>query len=203
MPRHARRIGVVALCATLGISGWAEAARPNRRTTNVTLSGLLVDGARERVLGHAVIVTPASFRRTSRNGAPSAHFEVTASRTCRASLIVAGRAVATSVGPTAQVTRTNAHADVVLASGTRPDGAWGLAEFSVLDPRTSEPTDRKQLYAIAVVRVRARRWMHVRAFATFGNSCTTHETREGTIRSALEGLVRTARVRVSIVSRAS
>lgn len=197
-------LAATAVAALTGTSATPAASgdAKGEQVTRISLARLSVNGAGEGVRGRILVRTPvASFTRTSNDTAPTARFEARVSCECRAQVVVSKRAVATREGAVAQALRPTSAVDAVIASVRRRDRAWRLVEYRRVDPDTYETTERRRLYGLAVVRIAKRRWMHVRAFADFGTSCSEDDRRRGAAAKALDRLLATARVEASIVPR--
>jgi hypothetical protein len=192
---QAATIAIVAALAAVPAA--AGAAAP--RITRIWL-GERVDGTRgaEGLRGRALIETPRAWRHINHDAAPTAHFTARSGAGCAAKVDVSGRAVATRANARAQARQATRSPAAVIGEGSRPRGAWRAVQLAPSQDRTGEsPPD---VYGIAVVRIARRRFVHVRAFALFDPACTTSQIRSGPVASALNRLLRRARVEARIVA---
>jgi hypothetical protein len=153
--------------------------------------------------GRIVIRTPrASFRRDNADASRTAHFSAQVASGCEATVLVAGRGVATRRTARAQIAGLLAGSGRVLAHSGAAGRATALVEYDVFSDETGEPTGARRLYGLAVVRVAPRRFVDVRMFVNFGGAgCTDAARGSATFTTALVHVLASARPDVRFVAR--
>jgi hypothetical protein len=207
--KRARRAWIVTaglLLVTLAAPAQGPAAIGTK--TKVSLNGKLVNGTRagETLSGIALITTPRSWTRTSKNGAPTSKFRAK-SGACSAEIQVSGRALASRTDPVARIRSVTRSPRAVIGQGRSGSRAWrivqlksgGSAYTQDLPRNKQDPAD---VYGIAALRLATSRFVDVRVFAWFRN-CTTVQVRRGALAAGLKTLVSTAGISARIVKRAA
>lgn len=169
--------------------------------TRISLTGQSVNGTSQHATGRIVIRTPkAGFERTGQDAAQTAHFKAQVGAGCRATVIVMGDPVASSVGAAAQARESLAGFYQLLTFGNAGGGLWTMSEYNILDDNGA-PTGAKSLYGLAVTPLAAaNRWMHLREIVRFSGACSDSDRRDSAFTKSLERILRTARVEAKLAS---
>jgi len=194
-------IGATAATAPAGSPGGQMVIKHAAKSVVATTIGVSHFGreyvvgtrAKERVAGKVLITTPSTWTRTSHNTAPLAKFRIPVLSGCSAVVTVAASAVATRASPKALAYRFTRQPAAVIRDSARPRGWLRLVQQAP----GSEP-DRPDVYGIAVVRLVHFRLGDARTYAWF-EGCSDQQIRNGDAASGLANLLRTAKLRLSIV----
>lgn len=173
-----------------------EAKVPREKITRLSVAMKPVNGTkgREAFRGRVLIRTPAfTWHHQNRDASPVANFTTAAARFCRAQVRISTAAVATNRDAERQVDLATRYARRTIAEGARSRGAFRVVEVS--------PREDRAFLGVAAIRVATKRWLHLRLSASLNGTCTDADLREGSFRSELTRLLRTARSEVGIVAR--
>jgi hypothetical protein len=131
-------------------------------TTRIGVAHEIIDGTAggERLAGKVLISTPSTWKRTSRDTAPTAKFSLSMDGGCSAAVHVSVRAVATSQSAKARARRVTQRPVAVLADGARSGGWLRLVQLR----SGQEQAFGAGGYGIAIVGLAPARWVDVRAF---------------------------------------
>jgi hypothetical protein len=203
--RHAPIVTVGLLLLVLAVPAQGAAATATK--TKVSLNGKLVDGTRggETLSGTAAVTTPGSWKRTSKNGAPTSKFRARSGK-CSAEIQVSGRALASRTDPVARIRSVTRSPRAVIGQGKTRSRAWRIVHLKsgggayTQDLPRSYKQNPPDVYGLAALRLRKSRFVDVRVFAWF-QGCTTAQIRSGSLAAGLRTLLRTAGVSASIVKR--
>jgi hypothetical protein len=205
---HGRNAPVVTLgLLVVALAVPAQGAAATATKTKVSLNGKLVDGTSggETLRGTAAVSTPRSWKRTSKDGAPTTKFRAKSGK-CSAEIQVSGRAVASRTDPVARIRSVTRSPGAVIGQGRRRTGAWRIVHLKrggsayTQDLPRAYKQDPPDVYGLAALRLRKSRFVDVRVFAWF-DGCTTSQIRRSPLATGLATLLRTAGVSARIVKR--
>jgi zona occludens toxin (predicted ATPase) len=188
-----RRFLLASALALLATAGAATPALAEDQRTRLALDEVTVERApADSLTGAVVVKTPLpAFARLSEDGAPAARFEVDLGAPCRADVRVGTRALKYRRSPRRQIYAATDGDDGTLAKDWRPLSPWRLTE---------EPgAVGIRLFGIRVIRLAPRRFLHVRVTADYDDSCPDVDRREGIVPAGLAKILRSARLRGSLV----
>lgn len=159
-------------------------------------------GAPRALSGDLRVSSPATWVRTTRDGASTARLRFKIDASCSGVLQLSSRAVATAEGAKARAERVTQSPLAVIADRSRSGGWLRVVQLTPATPGAplDPKNERVQLYGIAVVSVARSRWVDVRAFGWF-HGCSDVQVRTSAATKATTHLLLGAEVNARLVSR--